>query len=162
MFSSTIKSKFVELDDIKKQQFIKKNKKKQTNKRNPLVPSKTTCCICDFLLDVDASGEHKKWHDFIIEREHLFLKNIFSKKDFQKNKKIKTIDEYRFSFERFMQLLPTVEKALSNPKCAEGNEDFENFLRYDLDNLNLEELKDAAHAVEVKKKERKKGKSCYM
>ena len=135
MFSSTIKSKFVELDDIKKQQFIKKKKKKK-KKRNPLVPSKTTCCICDFLLDVDASGEHKKWHDFIIEREHLFLKYIFSKKDFQKKEKIKTIDEYRFSFERFIQLLTTVEKALSNPKCAEGNEDFEN-------------------AVEVKKKKKK-------
>lgn len=107
------------------------------------------------MLDVDASGEHKKWHDFIIEREHLFLKNIFSKKDFQKKEKIKTIDEYRFSFERFIQLLPTVEKALSNPKCAECNEDFENFSRYDLDNLNLEELKDAADAVEVKKKKKK-------
>ena len=45
---------------------------------------------------------------------------------------------------------------MSNPKCAERNEDFENFLRYDLDNLNLEELKDAADAVEVKKRKKKR------
>ena len=96
------------------------------------------------------------------ERAPFFKKYLQKKEYFQKKEKIKTIDEYRFSFERFIQLLPIVEKALSNPKSAEGNEDFENFLRYDLDNLNLEELKDAADAVEVKEKEKRKGKSCYM
>ena len=35
--------------------------------------SKTTCCICGFLVNVQASGKHKHWYDFIVERKHLFL-----------------------------------------------------------------------------------------
>ena len=58
-FSNTIKPKFLELNDIKKQLFIKEN---------PAVPSKITCCIRGFLLDTDACGEHKMWYDFIIGR----------------------------------------------------------------------------------------------
>ena len=48
-FSNTIKTKFLKLDDIKKQMFIKENL---------IVSSKTTCCICGFLLDTEACGEH--------------------------------------------------------------------------------------------------------
>ena len=67
-FSNVMKPNFFELNGIKKQIFIKKN---------PIVPSKTTCSICGFLLDVEADGkEHKNWYDFINEIEHLFLRNI--------------------------------------------------------------------------------------
>ena len=38
-FSNTINPKFLELNDIKNQMVIKEN---------PIVPSKTTCCICEF------------------------------------------------------------------------------------------------------------------
>ena len=62
-FSNTIKPKLFYLNDIKKQIFIKKN---------PIVPSKTICFICGFLLDVHAREEHKRWYDFIVECEHLF------------------------------------------------------------------------------------------
>ena len=49
-FSNTIKPKFLEIDDIEKQIYVKEN---------PLVPSKTIYYICGFLLDVQAEGEHK-------------------------------------------------------------------------------------------------------
>ena len=55
-FSDSIKSKFLDLNDIKMQ----------------FVPSKMVCSICGFLLDVHARGEHKRWYDFIVECEHLF------------------------------------------------------------------------------------------
>ena len=49
-FSNTIKSKFLDVNDVKKQIFIKEN---------PIVASKTVCCcICGFLLDVHLRGEH--------------------------------------------------------------------------------------------------------
>ena len=67
-FSKLIKSKFLELNDIKKQAFIKEN---------PLIPSETTCWICGFLLDIEACGDNKRWYDFIVEREHLFIRNIY-------------------------------------------------------------------------------------
>ena len=66
-FSDIVKPKFLEINDIKKQILVKEN---------PIVPSKTTCHICGFLLDVQARGEHERWHDFIAECEYLFLRNI--------------------------------------------------------------------------------------
>ena len=75
LFSDTIKSKFLDLNNIKKQNFVKENQ---------FVPSKTVCSICGFLLDVHARGKHKRWYDFIVECEHLFLRNIYSDTDLKK------------------------------------------------------------------------------
>ena len=74
-FSKLIKPKFLELTDTKKQDFIKEN---------PLFPSKSTYCICGFLLDVEACSEGKKGWYIIVEREHLFLRNIYSKDELKK------------------------------------------------------------------------------
>ena len=52
-FSNTIKLKFFELNDIKKQIFTSEN---------PVVSSKTISSICGFLLDVKQEG----WYDFIV------------------------------------------------------------------------------------------------
>ena len=46
-FSNITKPKCFELDDIKKQIFLKKN---------PIDQSKTICSICGFLLNVDGEG----------------------------------------------------------------------------------------------------------
>ena len=62
-FSDTTKSKYLNLNDIRKQIFIKKNL---------IVPFKSVCSICGFLVDVDAEGEHTQWHSFIVGCEHLF------------------------------------------------------------------------------------------
>ena len=56
-------SKYLEINDLKKQAF---------SKENPVVPSKTTCSICGFLLDAETRGENKRWYDFIVEGEYLF------------------------------------------------------------------------------------------
>ena len=74
-FLNAIKAKFLELHDIKKQMFIKEI---------PIVPSETVCCICGFLLDTEACGEHQRWYDFIVEMEHLYIRNIYSNKDLEK------------------------------------------------------------------------------
>ena len=57
-FSNTIKSKSLDINNVKKQIFIKKN---------PILPSKTICYNCGFSFDAGASGEIKKWNDFIVE-----------------------------------------------------------------------------------------------
>ena len=49
-----MKPKFFELDDIKKQKFLKEN---------PIVHSKTKCSICAFLLDVEGGD----WFDFVVK-----------------------------------------------------------------------------------------------
>ena len=50
-FSNRIKPKFLELIDVKRQDFIEKNK---------LLPE-TTCCICRFLVDVNMSDLKNVW-----------------------------------------------------------------------------------------------------
>lgn len=48
-FSNIINSKFLELNDIKKQIFVQ---------GNPIIPSETTCSVFGFLLYVQAAGKH--------------------------------------------------------------------------------------------------------
>ena len=93
-FSNRIKPTFFELDDIHKQIFIKEN---------PIVLSETPCSICGFLLDVEAEGKHKRWYDFIVECEYLFLRNIYSDTDLQ-NMKIDSIEKYYEIFDRLVDL----------------------------------------------------------
>lgn len=54
-FSNVIKPKFFELDDIKKQVFLKEN---------PIVNSKTVYSIFGFLLDAED-----EWFDFVVKCE---------------------------------------------------------------------------------------------
>ena len=79
-FSNTIKLKFFELNDIKKQIFTSEN---------PVVSSKTISSICGFLLDVKQEG----WYDFIVNHEHLFLRNIYTPSELQEMN-IETTEKY--------------------------------------------------------------------
>ena len=115
-FSDVIKPKFFELNDIKKQIFIKEN---------PIVPSKTTCSICGFLLDVEAdSEEHKNWYNFIIECEHLFLRNIYSSTDL-KEMDIDITDKYCNILYRLLELSHMFERALN---IGDMSDEFKNFM----------------------------------
>ena len=121
-FSNTIELKFLCLNDIEKQIFIKEN---------PIVPSKTICSICGFLLDVHTRGEHKRWYDFIIECEYLFLRNIYSDTDLQKMK-IDDIEKCYEIFDRLVELFPVVESALEDGNTSV---EFENFIIEELDDV---------------------------
>ena len=144
-FSNTIKPKFLELSDIRKRMFIKKN---------PIAPSKTTCCICWFLLNTEAFAEHLRWYDFIIEMEHLFLRNIFRKNKLEKIENLENIEYYSGCFEKFIELIPIVEGATGIPHRIKEKEKLENFMRDDLNDVfsHLGELKEAIDEVKVVKK----------
>ena len=75
-----MKPKFLELGELKIQIFVKEN---------PVVASENICCICGFLLDTEACGKHERWYYFIVEREYLFIRNIYSKNELEKNGKHK-------------------------------------------------------------------------
>ena len=106
-FSKLIKPKFLELNDIKKQASIKEN---------PLIPSENTCCVCRFLLDIEACGENKRRYDFFVEREHLFIRNIYGENELKEMENIKDITSYYYEFERFIDIVPVVEQALECPQ----------------------------------------------
>lgn len=103
-FRNTIKIKSLELDDIKKQIYVKEN---------PIVSSKIIYCICGFLIDIESPGEAQHWYDFAVEREHLFIINIYSKKELED---IRNICSYREYFDRFIELVLLLEKTIENPR----------------------------------------------
>ena len=63
-----VKPKFTELDDIKIQIFINEN---------PIISAKTTCCVCGFLLDVEATWESKHWLHRL-HRLHMWSTSVTS------------------------------------------------------------------------------------
>ena len=137
-FSNRIKPKVLELGDVKRKDFIEKNK---------LLPE-TTCCICGFPLDINAPGE-KQWLNFVAERKHLFLRNIYTIEDL-KATGIDTTKKYSKIFERFLNLFPEVEAALEDE--IESDE-FKSFMEEDLNNMHthVEEVKEYVDNIPVKK-----------
>ena len=125
------KTKFLELSDVKRQIFIKENK---------IIPSKTTCSIYGFLLDVEVEGGHKRWYNFVVEREHLFLRNVFTLNK-MKEMKIDNIEEYYQIIDRLVKVFPEVENALGR---GDISEEFKNFLLEDLNDQypTLRKMKD--------------------
>ena len=106
-FSTIIKPKCLEEADIEKQTFIKENL---------LIPSKTSCYIFGILLDVEPCGEHDRWFDFIVETEHLFIRNIYIEDDLEQMENVKNTCNYYASFEIFVELVLIVER-LNLMKC---------------------------------------------
>ena len=130
-------TKILGLSDVKRLIFIEENK---------IVPSQTTCSICVFLLDIEIEGEHKRWCNFVVEREHLFLRNVFTLNELREMK-IDNIEEYYQIIDRLVESFPEVENALDTEDMSE---EFKNFL---LENLidQYPTLRDINHIILPKK-----------
>ena len=62
-FSNTIKPKFLELDELKKQILVKEN---------PIAASETICYICGFLLDTEACGKQEMVRFYSRKRTFIY------------------------------------------------------------------------------------------
>ena len=103
------------------------------------------------MLDVKAdSEEHKNWYDFIIECEHLFLRNIYSSTDL-KEMDIDTTEKYCDIIYRLLELSPMFERALNN---GDMSDEFKNFMMEDLENVytTLSELKEDIDHIAIPKR----------
>ena len=140
-FSNITKPKFLDVNGIKKQIYIKEN---------PIVPSKTTCSIYGFLLGVQARGEYKRWYDFRVECEYLFLRNIYNDTELQKMK-IEDIEKYYEILDRLAELFPVVERALED---GDTWAEFEDFMLEELDDIysTVNEMKEDIDNIAVAKK----------
>ena len=70
---------------------------------NPIDGSCNRCCICPFLLEInaskfDADNETMSYVDFIIFKEHTFLRNIFSSKEPATTNSLKDLKTYLQTF----------------------------------------------------------------
>ena len=76
------------------------------------------CCFCKFLLIInpvifDVSLENMSNSDFIILKEHKFLRNIFSEEDLLKRKALRNIDQYHPAFQNFLTISVYLEDSLN-------------------------------------------------
>lgn len=116
-------------------------------KENPIIPKKTMCSICGFSLNF----EEESWYDFVVECEHLFLRNIYSEEELKKKKKIQHTNEYREILDRFLEVYPMLENVLEDGDISEG---FKNFLVEDFDDSypTLLDLKSDVEHINIPKK----------
>ena len=103
-FNGIFKSRFNELDEIKKQLFTK---------NNPIDFSHETCVICSFKL---ATGTQYgddiwyDWYDFTVRKEHLFLRNIYSSQELKQSENIKDLEHYYRAFDYFLHVTILLSK----------------------------------------------------
>ena len=67
---------------------------------------------------------------------------------------LKNICNYNACFEKFIELIPKVEDAIENPQWIREKEKFEDFMRYDLNDVysHLSEMKEAIDELKIVKK----------
>ena len=154
-FKQLIISKFLELDNIKKEIFVKEN---------PISPSKTNCFVCGFLLDIEGScsneDDKKTWYDFVGEKEHLFIRNVYSKQELADMENISNIEDFHKVFGRFVKIVMLLEKYLYKPRVGKDSL-LEEFFRYDLTDefCHLGEIR---NTIDEFKAMRKFGKCDYI
>ena len=77
---------------------------------HPIDWSQDRCCICTFPLEInpmscDADKETMSYADFIIFKEHKFLKNIFSSEELAKTDSMKDVKTCHKNFVRFLRII---------------------------------------------------------
>ena len=98
-FSIKIKSKHIELDHFVKMAY---------SRENPIDWNKDKCVTCNFPKDVqprglDFNGTDMSYIDFLIRKEHAFLRNIYDVVEIKESKNISTIENYQKAFEKYLK-----------------------------------------------------------
>ena len=92
---------------FKKQNLELSNEKRRDYEtENPIDWENDNCKICNFPLHVnpttfDVEKEKMSYGDFIIKKEHKFLRNIFSKKELMSSAAIKNLQSFHENFSKF-------------------------------------------------------------
>ena len=98
---------------------------------NPINLEKDKCCICNFPLHINQKGleyegSEMSYTDFLIRKEHKFLRNIYSQEDLLKSENLKGLESYYFAFKRILNIMIFMEDTLKNSM------DFNNIIDDDL------------------------------
>ena len=85
--------------------------------RNNPITAESKCEICHFPLKVSPRGLSYKenemsYLDFLIRKEHVFIRNIFDEKDLKKSKNIATLESYQGAMELFIHLVRVAENEI--------------------------------------------------
>ena len=139
-------------------------RKRKYEIENPINWQSGKCQICNFplhinLTKVNVQKEDMSYGDFIIEKEHKFLRNIFSKEELESSDAIKDIESFHEHFCKFLQIIIYAHQCINSMK--EFSECFYNVLidffnEYCKDCTDFIELKEKISDIEVKSKPKSK------
>ena len=111
---------------------------KQRHRREyPLDWENGRCCICDFDLSLGRAkmtkneSEKMTYLEFVVKKEHAFIRNIFQLEDLAECPEMSTLENYFENFKKFIQVALLLENGYSPQSDAEFISDscIEEFLR---------------------------------
>ena len=133
-------------------------RRREFSRNNPITPE-TKCSICHFPLNIALKGLSYKenemsYLDFLIRKEHAFIRNIFDEKELKKSKNIATLENYQSAMELFVHLVKVAEQEIKTVESYDMiyDEKLENFLKENVPayEYDLEGLIDEIKSIEIK------------
>ena len=103
---------------FKKQNLELSNEKRRAFEiENPIDWKNDNCKICNFPLHInpttfDVEKEKMSYGDFIIKKEHKFLRNIFSKEELMSSDAIKNLQSFHENFSKFLQVVVYLQNSI--------------------------------------------------
>ena len=118
---------------------------------NPINWQTDRCCICTFPIEInptmsDATKDNMSNSDFVIFKEHKFLRNIFSEEELSSSPALKNIHTYHKIFSRFFKVAIYLQNSLSTIQ------EFSDYLYDELIEFCNEFCKDCVNFIEVKER----------
>ena len=98
--------------------------------KNPINWEIDCCCTCTFPLEInptmsDATKGKMSYSDFVIVKEHKFLRNIFSEDELSPSDALKNICSYHENFSQFLKIVVHLQQSLNSIKkfadCVYGD-----------------------------------------
>ena len=132
------------------------SEKKNYEIHNPIDWENGKCQICTFPLDVKPSekinDKEMTYGDFIIQKEHKFLRNVLSEEQLAKSNAIHNLQSFHDTFKKYLRICIYADDSLKTlnefHECP--HEELIDYITENLEIENFEELKDAISAVKVK------------
>ena len=91
--------------------------KSEFEKENPIDWENGECVLCRFPLEANpTTSENGKmsYGDFIIKKEHMFLRNIFSEEELLKSSSIATFESFHKHFIEFLKIVVFLEEEIKS------------------------------------------------
>ena len=91
-------------------------RKNEFEREHPIDWQNGECVVCRFPLDATPTttqNEKMSYGNFIIKKEHMFLRNIFSKQELSKSIALNTFESFHKHFIEFLEIVIFLEEGIS-------------------------------------------------
>ena len=130
--------------------------KKEFEQENPIQWENGECVICRFPLGTNPTSfgnEKMSYGDFIIKKEHMFLRNIFSEDELKKSAALCSFESFHKHFIEFLEIVIFMEEGLN--ACSHFSDcSYPSLVKFIETHLNefdsFEQVKEDIEIIEIK------------